>query len=362
METDSNKNTQNTDTTCPIILDKRAGKMKKKASNRYRWVFIEIPESKTKYYDEIAEYLKKAKFDYYLAGWHIPEKDSKVGLHIHIFIQWKQPKEQGEAFLKQIYYCHAEHKEYNPTGIIKYIKCEDEKHKKEKVKSEIIEEIGNAKGSGKFPSMKEVKQMSREERENLGPQYKNIVKEANENDIAKEQYLNMIYNKKKQIQVLWLYGTGGKGKTQLGYMILRDEREEGNDGGIITFDDSGMANLNSDVKDKPEKIKILMFNEFRDSSLKFHHFLSYLLNEKPYRILYDNIYFPNLEKIIITSPYKPNEIYLNVREGKEQIERRITYVGTMDDWDFDEQEPINLQIVKGDEYFKKNEFNMPMLM
>lgn len=359
MAQQQNETTQTHDTTCPITLENLgAGNQKKGLKNkemRFRWAFIEIPEKLVKFYADIAEFLKKTKFSYYLAGYHVPEADSTVGKHIHIFVQWVQPRAQGASFLRQLCGAHlSPHENYNPGAMVRYIKCEDEKHKSEKVSSELIEEIGELKGNGKFPSMGEVEQMTKNERKNLGPQYKNIVKEANENDMAKEQYLNMIYNKKKQIEVLWLYGKGGKGKTQLGLLKLREERENGNDGGIITFDDSGMANLNSDVKNEPERIKILMFNEFRDSSLKFHHFLSYLLNEKPYRVLYDNIYFPNLEKIVITSSQKPDEIYLNVKEGKEQIERRITYVGTMEDWNFDEQEPMGLEIISGNEYFSKN--------
>lgn len=332
-------------------------------NNRFRWAFIEIPNSKIKYYNDISTYLKKAKFNYYLAGYHIPNNISTVGKHIHIFIQWVNPKVQGEQFLKEIYYCHiSPHQNYNPTAIINYIKCKDEKHKKENVNFELIEESGESKGCGKFPSIKEVKEMSKEQREELGPQYKNIVKEINENEIAAESFLNKIYNKKKQIEVLYLYGSGGIGKTQCAYMIMRDEIEDGKGCGIITFDDNGFANLESNYKDEPEKINVLLWNEFRDSNIKFNHFLQYLLNEKPYRILYNNVYLPNLEKIIITSSQAPEELYKNIAnyENRAQLERRLTEVGTLDKWDYDEQEPENLQIDFGYKYFenihKKQEY------
>lgn len=351
--TEKKQTTHNTYTACPIILEEGAGKKKK--NNRFRWAFIEVNPSLIKHYNEIAEELKKAKFKYYLAGWHRNEIDENGKIkndHIHIFVQWINPKELGEAFLRKIYYAHVSpHEDYNPVGIIKYIKCEDKKHKDAGITSEIIEEIGIASSSGKFPSMAEVKEMDREERQNLGPQYRGIIKEINTNEIAAESYLNKIYNKKKQIKITWIYGEGGHGKTQLGYMMLRDRIEDDKKTGLIYWDDSGMANLESDYKDRPEEINILFWNEFRDSRLRFDNFLQYALNEKAYRILYDNIYFRDLEEIIITSSQKPENIYSNIQENRKQIYRRITYVATLEDWNFDEQEPLGLDIQTGELYF-----------
>lgn len=340
-----------TATPCAKILERGAGK----SNTKFRWAFILLnTEFLIRNYKDIADELKKCKFDYYLAGWHRGEKDDKNVIqkdHIHIFIQYKYAREMGVNFLRKIYNAHvAPHEKYNPTAIIRYIKCDDKKHKNEEWGSEIIEEIGVGKTNNQFPSIAEVREMPKEERDQLGIQYKNINKELDELDMKKKIYTDKIHHRRKQIEVSYYFGTGGTGKTEMGYCEL--EKYEDEEGGILTFDDTGKGELeNPDID--TTKIKILLINEFRDSQIKFCDFLAYLLNEKPIRKLYGYYYFPNLEKIVITSSQDPYHIYPNKLENRKQIYRRLTYVYKMDgDYDFETQEPESINGWFGWEYFE----------
>lgn len=331
---------------------------KKQTSTRYRWAFIEVAPSLTKYYDEIENELMKAKFKYYLAGWHrgeTKEDGTPYGDHIHIFIQWINPKEQGKAFLNKIYNAHvAPHKDYNPTGIINYIKCQDKKHITQNIKFELIKEDGESSGTGKFPSIEEVYNMPREERQTLGYQYRNIIKEADERELRAEWFKNMIHNKKSQIKVDWFFGPGGTGKTQFCKSIALNEYEyEEEEIGLLSFDNSGNANLTNLIMDDTYNIKCLIFNEYRDSKLPIATFLEYILNENCYRKLYGYYYFPNLERILISSAQNPYYIYNKCSENRKQISRRLTNIYYMEgDYDFEEQKPEFINGWTGEEYFK----------
>lgn len=326
MERIKIEDTHDTYTTCPIILEQGAGKKEK---NRYRWAFIEVAESLTKLYKDISNELKKAKIKYYLAGWHKNEPDENGKIknpHIHILVIWEQPKAFTETFLRKIYYAHVSpHDKPNYIGMMKYIKCEDEKHKKLGIQSEIIEEIGTVGKSGCFPSLGEVKQMSREERETLGPQYKNIVKECNEADIRKQNYSDWLHKRKPFIKVIWMFGEGGSGKTQSARKLMANFDDNGVKTGSMTFDNNGNAYLDNDVDDDEiDKIEVLLINEFRDSTLKFVDFLQYLTGEKNYRRLYGWYILPNLKTIFITTRQRPEEIYKTaISENRKQIYRRI---------------------------------------
>ena len=324
MENEKIEYTHNTYTPCPIILEN--GQVKEA---RYRWGFFEISPSLCKFYNDIANTLKKAKTKYYLAGWHRNEigPDGKMkNDHIHIFVQWQQPKLQGRAFLQSIYNIHAaKHENYNPGAMIKYIKCEDKKHMNAGIKSEIIEESGEMGKSGQFPSLGEVKQMNRDERATLGPQYKNIVKECNETDIKKQNYTNWLYKKKPFIKVIWMFGEGGSGKTQSARKLMANFDRHSIYTGTMTFDNNGNADLNTNLDDDEiDKIEVLLINEFRDTTLKFVDFLQYLTGEKNYRKLYGWYILPNVKTIFITTKQRPEEIYKNaVTENRKQIYRRI---------------------------------------
>lgn len=349
--TNQNNGEQELATSCPYNTRER-GQVddKKKPTTKFRWAFIEIANSLTKFYNDIAEELKKAKFRYYLAAWH--RMDTEKGDHIHIFVQWDYPKEQGPNFLRKIYFAHVSpHENYNPTAMISYIKCEDEKHINAGIKAEIIEETGMAKSNGKFPSIAEVRAMNKEQRDQLGIQYKNINKELDERDIKRKMYADKIHHRRKQVEVSWFYGLGGSGKTEEGYYAL--EEYEDKEGGIISFDNTGKATLDNTELDTND-IKILFINEFRDSQINLADFLSYLLNEKPMRKMYGYYYFPNLEKIVISSSQDPYYIYRNKRENRKQIYRRLTNIYRMEgEFDFETGEPEFINTWGGKEYFEK---------
>lgn len=351
--TDSKEREQALATSCPYNTRER-GQVddKKKETTKFRWAFIEVANSLTKFYNDIAEELKKAQVRYYLAAWH--RMDKEKGDHIHIFVQWNYAKEQGPNFLRKIYFAHVsphDPKLYNPTAMINYIKCEDAKHKELGIVAEIIEESGMAKSNGKFPSIAEVKAMNKEQRDQLGIQYKNINKELDERDMKRKIYSDKIHHKAKKIEVSWFYGVGGSGKTEMCYYEL--ENYEDHEGGIISFDDTGKAELLNPELDTND-IKILFINEFRDSQIHFADFLAYLLNEKPMRKMYGYYYFPNLEKIVISSSQDPYYIYRNKTENRKQIYRRLTNIHRMEgEFDFEEGEPEFINTWSGEEYFNK---------
>lgn len=298
---------------------------KKKENTKFRWAFVDLNNQfLIKNYKDIAAELKKAKFDYYLAGWHRGEKNENGELkndHIHIFVQYKNPREMGPGFLKRIYFAHlAEHKKFNPVGIIRYIKCDDKKHKEEGWTSEIIEEIGIAKGDGKFPTIEQVQNMANEEIKQLPIQYYNIankIVDDKKNEVEFDKMLEEIEKDElKAPRVIYLTGASGNGKTYGAYKLaLKNYKKE----------DIGKITINNNFFNITKKYaKCYVVEEFRDSQLKACDFLQFTDKYGYNANIKGGFQCLRPEMIIICSIIPAEEIYKNNNEINKQFRRRIT--------------------------------------
>lgn len=294
-------------------------------NTKFRWAFIDLNnEFLIKNYDDIATELKNAKFDYYLAGWHRGELNDDGTVqndHIHIFVQYKNPREMGPGFLKRIYNAHvAEHKKLNPIAMIRYIKCDDKKHKETGWTSEIIEEIGLAKGDGKFPSIERVQEMSNDEIKQLPIQYYNIANKIIDDKKTEEEFDNMLdeiaNDDLKAPKIIYLTGASGNGKTYGAYKIALQHYSK---------EDIGRIQINNNFFNITKKYaKCYVVEEFRDSQLRASEFLQFTDKYGYNANIKGGFQFLRPEIIIICSIIPAEELYRNVNEITTQFKRRIT--------------------------------------
>lgn len=123
----------------------------------------------------------------------------------------------------------------------------------------------------------------------------------------------------KPIQVEYHFGKTGTGKTYFVDDIANDDIDSF---AYIDFLDNGF--ITADYIEL-QKVKYLVWNEWRDTQTKFSDVLAYLENKKAYNIKNNVLYFPNVEKIYITSSVKPENLYKNkTDEDRNQLFRRLT--------------------------------------
>lgn len=303
-----------------------------KKNTKFRWAFVLLNnEFLIKKYDEISKELKNAKFDYYLAGWHRGEKDEEGVIqndHIHIFIQYHSPREMGIGFLRRIYNAHvAEHKEYNPTAIIRYIKCDDKKHKEDEWTSEIIEEIGIQKTNGKFPNIGEIQKMNKEQIKELPVQYYNIankiINDKKEEDEFDKMLSEIENDELKAPEIIYITGESGNGKTYKAYKIALQHYKK---------EDIGKIQINNNFfKITKDNAKCFVIEEFRDSQLKASEFLQFTDKYGYNANIKGDFQFLRPEMIIICSIIEAEDLYKNINEINKQFLRRISKYYEMDE-------------------------------
>ena len=144
--------------------------------------------------DELLCYLRKLKPGYLLAARE--EAPSTGHVHAHVFVQFPNARRLA---LKKIAGADCEKCYGSPQQNEKYVKKE----------GNILCEEGEIKYKG-GKTIKEVKKMSKEEREDLPIQYYKIVEKMNNEDAKKIKGTE--YH--KDVNVYWYYGESGIGKTR----------------------------------------------------------------------------------------------------------------------------------------------------
>lgn len=273
---------------------------------------LTINEKSLCHYSEIKNYFYNLKsLNYFLCTEHIGQENK----HYHIFCQFKNPI---SISLKKLYGSHVEICYGSPQQNKKYCMAEDEKHKHLKIVAKIIDEKGELRQSG-GKTIREVEEMSIEERKDLPLQYKRIINEMNEDDREEEIFLKMLdeieKNELKGPNIIYLTGESGSGKTTMAYKIAI-KRYPKNEIGRITI------NNNFFKLPKKEK-KCYIIEEFRSSQIRAADFLQltdkygYSCNTKGgFRTI-------KPETIIICSIIRPQDLYKN-EEINQQFLRRIT--------------------------------------
>lgn len=249
-------------------------------------------------YDAVSRYLLDSKMiNYYIA---CKETAPTTGHeHIHIYCQFKQTKRLS---IKKCKGAHIELCRGTPQQNYDYIKKD----------GNIIFEWGELRKTG-GRTIKDVKAMSREEREELDIQYYNIIKSIN----SEEDKEISIDDWHKDVKVIYITGPSGSGKTEMSKRLIKSHTDE-------------KINIVKHVNGFWEgvgKAKCCIYDEFRDSHLKASEFLNFIDYNRHLMNIKGGEVRNNYETIIITSILKPSEIYKNMtEEAKEQWLRRVKII------------------------------------
>ena len=255
-------------------------------------------------FESLRENLSKYKnINYILAA---KEKAPTTGHeHIHVYIQFTKPSTLNR---KKLEGAHIEHCFGSPEQNINYIK---------KPGAVVICEEGEArlkKNATSFPTIKEVKEMDKEERAELPLMYFKAINQINtqeENDLDVDEYF------KEDIQVYYLWGKSGIGKTKEAIRLIKEK-------GYQKFNEVKYSNGFWIGLGNAEAA---LYDDFRDSHMKaseFINFIDYNMHNLNTKFGYSKNKY---KLIIITSIQDPMDIYRNMKdEEREQWIRRLNII------------------------------------
>lgn len=286
-------------------------------SKKIKCLFITVNEKSLLKYSDIRAYLQRSKqMNYYLCVEHIGQENK----HYHILVQYTN---NLQCAISKMNGAHIETCQH-PAKAKEYCLCKDNKHMKAGITAVIIEEIGELRTNEttRFKTIKQVKEMSREDRDELPIQYKRIIDNMNE-----EEDNNFdIENIKKDIEVYYIQGESGCGKTERAKQIVRDNKEKyGTKVNMVKFDNNFYLGIGT--------ADIAIYDDFRDSHMKASEFVNFI----DYNIHLMNIKGGSKQNkyklIIITSIQRLDEIYNKIgTEPKKQWIRRIKLIDMYPDY------------------------------
>lgn len=243
-------------------------------------------------FDQVLSYLKGLNPNYLVA---CKEKAPTTGhVHFHIYVQFPNNRRLS---LKKLSGAHIEKCFGSPEQNEAYIKKD----------GDIILEEGTLRKNYNW-TIRGIKEMKKEEREDLPPQLYNIVEKINQkegNDIKASD----IY--KSNIKVHWFWGESGAGKTRRVMQELGDKTFN-----MLKYEQGFWHGIGD--------AKIALYDDFRDTHMKpteLINFIDYYIH--PMNIKGGSVK-NEYEEIYITSIQDPEKIYSNMpEEYKRQWLRRI---------------------------------------
>ena len=244
-------------------------------------------------FGDVLNYIRSLKPNYLIAG---KEKAPTTGhLHMHAFAQFKTPHALS---MKKLLGSHIEKCLGSPEQNYKYITKDG---------AEIICEEGQMRRNFNW-TIKGIKEMDKEQREELPPQLYNIVQKINDkesNDITPTD----IY--KPDVQVYWLYGESGAGKTRYAMKQIGDRKFN-----MLKYENGFWHGIG--------EAKIALYDDFRDTHMKPTELINFIDYFKHPMNVKGGSELNNYMEIYITSIQNPEEIYRNTpEEYKKQWLRRI---------------------------------------
>lgn len=276
-----------------------------------------IPET-----ENIIKYLEGLKgFVYMLICEHIGQENK----HYHLYVQFEDNKRLS---FKKLLGAHVEQCFGSAQQNIAYVKAEDDKHKTLGITSQLIYENGKPKLKGGIPSIKEVKEMNKEEIDELPINLINCVrriKQEQEADIDVDDW-------HKDVEVYYIQGPSGIGKTEEAKKIIRTNIEKyGRKFNNIKFENGFYIGVGVDAL-------IAVYDDFRDSHMKASEFINLIDYNKHYMNIKGGSKLNNYKLIIITSVQRLSELYRNMSgEPRQQWERRIKLVNMYYEKSLDEE-------------------------
>lgn len=222
------------------------------------------------------------------------EKAPSTGhVHMHAFAQFKTPHALS---LKKLLGAHIEKCFGSPEQNEAYIKKD----------GDIIAEEGKLRRNFNW-SIKGIKEMKKEEREELPPQLYNIVQKINMEEEA-DTTPQELY---KEMEVYWYWGESGAGKTRRAMKEIGDRKFN-----MVKYENGfwhGIGNAD-----------IALYDDFRDSHMKPTELINFIDYYKHPLNIKGGGKKNGYHTIYITSIQDPEKIYQNIpEEYKKQWIRRI---------------------------------------
>ena len=216
--------------------------------------------------------------------------------HVHIFVQFTN---SIRLSLRRIEGAHIDKTYGTPQQNRRYVK-----------KGEVIWEYGEMKRKG-FYTIKEVKEMSAQEREELPITFYNILTKLE----TKESNKLFVNNTKKNVKVYYISGSSGIGKTTFAKYLIGNEAFN-----LVKYEHPFWIGPSTNIR-------IALYDDWRDSHMKASEFLNFIDYNKQLMNVKGGFILNCYEVIIITSIIRFADIYKNVvDESRYQWERRTTEI------------------------------------
>ena len=255
-------------------------------------------------YNELKNYLTNLKSMDYLISCH--EIAPTTGHnHLHSYVHFTNARKLS---MKKCQGAHIEGCKGTPQQNINYIRKD----------GVIIDELGNEPHQGGY-NIKDVKNMSNNERLNLPIQYFNIVNKIN--DIENNEIDN-IDDVHKDIKVYYIQGPSGCGKTERAKQIIREYKKLHPEYKINFY-----LKYENGFYNGATGAKIGVYDDFRDSHMKASEFINLIDYNKHIMNIKGGSVLNNYELLIITSIQPLTELYKNIGvEPSKQWTRRIEVI------------------------------------
>lgn len=242
-------------------------------------------------FGDVLNYLRSLNPNYLVA---CKEKAPSTGhVYMHAYVQFPNARRLS---MKKLLGSHLEQCFGSPEQNEAYIKKD----------GDIIAEEGEIRKCSNW-SIKGFKEMSKDERENLPPQFYNIVHKINEEEEA-DLTPEDLY---KEMKVHWYWGESGAGKTRHAMKEIGERKFN-----MVKYENGfwhGIGNA-----------EIALYDDFRDSHMKPTELINFIDYYKHPMNIKGGSKKNGYTEIFITSIQDPEKIYNNMpEEYKKQWLRRI---------------------------------------
>lgn len=268
----------------------------KRKARRFQFTLNEIDK-----YEELRNYLTKySTLKYYIA---CKETAPTTGhQHIHIYVQYSEP---NTLTSDNLYGAHLEVCKGTPKQNRDYI-IKD---------GDIIEEIGEFRTNGGIcgHTIKDVMKMNEEQLYEMADyKYYNVIKKM----INDKKKLTLEDHHKEDMNVIYLIGDSGMGKSKIGYKILSKIAVPGAPYDEVSYSNGFWLGVS-------DSCDYCIYDDFRDSVMKPCEFIRFIDYNKHILNIKGGQLINNYKTIIITSKQEPWELWKNSNEEKKQWLRRM---------------------------------------
>jgi len=275
-------------------------------------------------FGELKKYLTSLKgFTYGIAG---KEKAPTTGhVHLQIFVQFWSPKRLAISKLEG---AHVE-------------KCWSSAKKNRRYAAkggDIVWEEGQLREKGGYPSIKEIKEMPKEERENLSAHLFGTVRKVNEEESALFQTTDI----HKHVKVYYISGRSGIGKTRFAHFLIGNYKFDS-----VKYENGFWIGVSGAVT-------VCLYDDWRDSHMTASEFIHFIDYNKQIMNVKGSFRVNNYLIIIITSIQPLETIYKDApAEDRAQWTRRIREIHLSEVYNDDRAKWLRFLCMTIRNYYKK---------